>query len=144
MHEKVFKQYSNADISGSIVWIPILENDSFDAAVPSVQALSDDRIKHFYDSRKSIGKNIAASVGWPGKVAWDIYLFYGPTVMWAESPPKPEYWMHQLSDDWAKNNQYRTGDDLKNELSVSIQKLTMSLSIAAGEKRIPVAEGGTS
>ena len=126
MHENVFKQYPTADISGSIVWIPILENDSFDAAVPSVKALSDDRIQHYYDSHKTLGKTIAASVGWPGKVAWDIYLFYGPTVMWADSPPKPEYWMHQLSDDWAKNDHYRTGDDLKNELSASMAMLISS------------------
>ena len=134
MHENVFKQYPQADISGSIVWIPILENDSFAAAVPSVKALSDDRIKHYYDSQKTLGKTIAASVGWPGKVAWDIYLFYEPTVMWAESPPKPEYWMHQLSDDWAKNNQYRTGDDLRNELSASMEKLAMDLTIAVEKK----------
>jgi len=77
-------------------------------------------------------------------VAWDIYLFYAPTINWAETPPKPEYWMHQLSDDWAKNDQYRTGDDLKNELSVSIQKLTMSHSSAAGEEKIRATEGRTS
>ena len=134
MHENVFKQYPKADISGSIVWIPILEDDSFDAAIPSAKALSDDRIKHYYDSHKAIGKTIAASVGWPGKMAWDIYLFYGPTVWWAESPPKPEYWMHQLSDDWAKNNQYRTGDDLRNELSASMEKLAMDLTIAVEKK----------
>ena len=143
MHENVFKQYPTADISGSIVWIPILENDSLDATVPSVKALSDDRIKHYYDSHQALGKTIAASVGWPGKVAWDIYLFYGPTVMWAESPPKPESWMHQLSDDWAKNNQYRTGIDLKNELSASLEKLAMGLSIAVGEQNTPMPENTT-
>jgi hypothetical protein len=31
--------------------------------------------------------------------------------------------MHQLTDDWAKNNKYRTGADLKNELYISMQKL---------------------
>jgi hypothetical protein len=63
-------------------------------------------------------------VGWKGRVAWDIYLFYGSNVKWTEAPPKPEFWMHQLSDDWADKDKYRTGDDLKNELSVSLEKLT--------------------
>ena len=77
-------------------------------------------------------------------MAWDIYLFYPPTRIWTETPPKPEYWMHQLSDDWAINDQYRTGNDLKNELSASIQRLTMGYSGAADEVIMPVTEGRAS
>jgi hypothetical protein len=126
VHENVFKKYPNADISGSIVWIPILDKDTFDAAIPSVKALSDDRAHNFYDSKKAVGKTIADSVGWQGHIAWDIYLFYAPTVKWDEAPPKPEFWMHQLKNDWATKNKYRTGDELKNELSVSMEKLLSS------------------
>jgi len=123
VHENVFKKYPQADVSGSIVWIPILAKDTFDAAIPSVKALSDERIKHYYDRNQVTGKTIAAGVGWYGKIAWDIYLFYRPTVKWTEAPPSPQYWMHQLSDDWAKNDRYRTGDDLKKELFVSMAAL---------------------
>ena len=73
-------------------------------------------------------------------MAWDIYLFYGHTLKWAEAPPIPEFWMHQLSDDWAKNDQYRTGDDLKNELSASMEKLAMGLPATGGEEKNPLAE----
>jgi hypothetical protein len=31
--------------------------------------------------------------------------------------------MHQLIDDWATKGKYRTGEDLKNELSISMEKL---------------------
>jgi hypothetical protein len=31
--------------------------------------------------------------------------------------------MHQLTDGWASRDKYRTGDDLKNELFISMQKL---------------------
>jgi len=126
VHENVFNKFPHTDISGSIVWIPILEKDTFDAALPSVMVLKDDRVDHFYDSNKTVGKTIANSVGWEGYVAWDIYLFYGPTVKWAKAPPKPDFWMHQLSDDWAKNDKYRTGDDLKSELSASMEKLIIN------------------
>jgi hypothetical protein len=95
--------------------------------------LNDNRLKHFYDCNQTVGKTIAASVGWYGKVAWDIYLFYGPTVKWTEAPPKPDCWMHQLTDGWAKNERYRTGDDLKNELSASLERLAMGFPIATGE-----------
>jgi len=66
---------------------------------------------------------IANSVGWTGKVAWDIYLFYEPYSEWIDKPPSPSYWMHQLTDNWATKKKYRTGADLKNELLVSLEKL---------------------
>ncbi len=94
-----------------------------EAAIPSVKFLNDTRIQHFYDNNKTVGKTIADSVEWAGNVAWDIYLFYRPLAEWTETPPPPEYWMHQLTDDWATKDKYRTGMDLKNELFVSMEKL---------------------
>ncbi len=126
MHENVFVKFLREDISGSIVWIPILDDDTFDAAVTSVKLLNDDRIRHFYDGNKAVGKTIADSVGWEGNVAWDIYLFYAPGAEWTDAPPKSNYWMHQLSDAWAKNDHYKTGNDLKNELLISMEKLLNS------------------
>ena len=123
MHEIIFKRFPDADISASIVWIPILDNDSFEAAIPSVKFLSDKRIQHYYDQNQIVGKEIANTVGWTGHIAWDIYLFYAPDVDWTDLPPKPSYWMHQLTDDWAKNDNYRTGNDLKNGLLVAMNKL---------------------
>ncbi len=123
MHENVFNRFPDADISASIVWIPILDNDSLEAAIPFVNFLSDRRIQHFYDQDQIVGKKIANSVGWTGNIAWDIYLFYAPDVDLTDLPPKPNYWMHQLTDDWAKNDHYRTGNDLKNELLISMEKL---------------------
>ena len=35
VQEYIFKKYANADIIGSIVWIPILQKDSFKSAVNS-------------------------------------------------------------------------------------------------------------
>jgi hypothetical protein len=91
--------------------------------MPSVKFLNDVRIQHYYDNNKTVGKTIAKSVGWVGKIAWDIYIFYAPGVDWIDVPPKPKYWMHQLSDAWAKNEKYRTGKDLQNELFASMKNL---------------------
>jgi hypothetical protein len=123
VHENVFEKYPDADVSASIVWIPILEKDSFDAAIPSVKFLNDSRIQHYYDNYRMVGKTIADSVGWAGNIAWDIYLFYRSFVKWTKTPPQPIYWMHQLSDGWATKDKYRTGDDLKNELLISMEKM---------------------
>jgi hypothetical protein len=38
-------------------------------------------------------------------------------------PTSPSYWMHQLPDNWATKEKYRTGVDLKSELLISIEKL---------------------
>jgi hypothetical protein len=100
-----------------------LKEDTFEEALPSVKFLGDSRIQHFYDYKKMTGKAIADSIGWVGKVAWDIYLFYKPSVEWSVAPPKPLYWMHQLSDGWATKEKYRTGENLKNELLISMEKL---------------------
>jgi hypothetical protein len=72
-----------------------------------------------------VGRVIANNVGWSENVAWDIYLFYLPTDKWTDTPPDPKYWMHQLKDDWATKETYRTGDDLKEALSASMEKLML-------------------
>jgi hypothetical protein len=54
VHENVFNRFPDADISASIVWIPILENDSLEAAIPSVKFLSDKRIQHYYDQDQNL------------------------------------------------------------------------------------------
>jgi len=101
----------------------MLDGDTFEAALPSVKFLNDNRIQHYYDSHKKVGKIIADAVGWTGNVAWDIYLFYRPYVEWTDKPPLPAHWMHQLTDIWATKGKYRTGADLQSELLVSIDKL---------------------
>jgi hypothetical protein len=59
-----------------------------------------------------------------GKESLLGYLsFFEPFTEWTEKPPKHLFWMHQLTDDWATKDNYRTGDDLKNELFISMKKL---------------------
>lgn len=123
VRENVFEKFPDANISASIAWIPILAEDTFDSALQPIKLLSDNRIRHFYDSNRMVGRSIAESVGWAGNIAWDIYLFYEPFIKWGQEPTEPTYWMHQLSDDWATKNKYRTGDGLSNELFASMQKL---------------------
>ncbi|MBW2634001.1 MAG: hypothetical protein JRE14_07745 [Deltaproteobacteria bacterium] len=44
------------------------------------------------DVLEKSGKEIAISVGWNRKIAWDIYLFYPPIIEWTAIPPKPISW----------------------------------------------------
>jgi hypothetical protein len=101
----------------------MLDNDSIEAALPSVENLSDKRFRHFYDQNRIVGKEIAKSIGWGGHVAWDIYLFYAPYTTWNNVPPAPEHWMHQLKDSWAHKEHYFRGDDLVEALSNAMMVL---------------------
>lgn len=102
----------------------MLDNDTLEAALPSVKYLRDKRFRHFYDQDQIVGKEIAKSIGWDGHVAWDIYLFYAPEAGWNNLPPAPKNWMHQLKDSWAGREHFRTGGDLKDALSTAMKALT--------------------
>ena len=101
----------------------MLDNDSIEAAGPSVKYLDDHRFQHFYDQDQIAGKAIAKSVGWDGHVAWDIYLFYGPYAGWNDGPPAPKKWAHQLKDRWADKAHFRRGDNLVKALLKAMQAL---------------------
>ena len=101
----------------------MLPDDSEASAKKSASMFNDPRVSHFYDSDKHLGKAIAICLGWTGKVAWDIYLFYEAGVEWDKTPPQPSYWMHQLADSWADREHYHTGDDLVNELFMTMKRL---------------------
>jgi hypothetical protein len=102
----------------------MLPDDTEASAKNSASMFNDPRVHNFYDSDKHSGKAIANCLGWTGKVAWDIYMFYEAGVEWVKNPPKPACWMHQLTDSWADPEHYHTGADLVNELFMTMKKLS--------------------
>ena len=66
----------------------MLDDDSGITAEKSAGAFSDYQIRQFYDPDQHCGKAIANSIGWQGKIAWDIYLFYTPGGEWIKTPPQ--------------------------------------------------------
>jgi len=116
VQESIIHKFPNADIGISIVWINKLSGDSEQTAQKAAAWFTDHRVAHFYDPNKISGNAIANRLGWTGNVAWDIYLFYKSGVEWAQAPPRPIYWMHQLKDSWADKTHFRTGSGLVNEL----------------------------
>lgn len=57
----------------------------------------DPRVRHFYDPFPihRAGKAFATGHVHAGP-AWDIYFFYEKGVTWADAPPQPVEWWHQL------------------------------------------------
>ena len=111
----------------SVVWISILPNDTEAVARKSAGIFNDPRVHQFYDPDRQSGKAIANSLGWQGKVAWDTYLFYEAGLEWGKKPPQPACWMHQLKDRWADRDRYRSGEDLANEILMTMNRLIKRL-----------------
>ena len=101
----------------------MLSNDSDVAAKNSAKNISHKSIQHFYDPDRLSGRAIAESVGWKDRVAWDIYLFYVAGADWIEGPPVPAAWMHQLNENWADREHFRTGEYLAKELYSTVKAL---------------------
>ena len=101
----------------------MLRDDSIEKARESAKTLNYPNITHFYDPNKLSGKSIANCLGWRGKVAWDIYLFYDKNIKWIEIPPYPKIWIHQLEDNWANPDHYYTGTALVDELYRATKKM---------------------
>lgn len=101
----------------------MLPNDSLEAAISAAGPFTDSRVRHFFDPEKQVGKAVANSLKWEGRIAWDIYLYYAPGQKWTDQPPAPSYYAHQLTNTWADRDRYRVAADLTEELGVSMEKL---------------------
>ena len=91
----MLSKVSSADLAAFVVWDPELGAQTKN--VPEGMALIPDRrASHYWDADEVIGRAYEHILPTPGP-AWDVYLVFGRGVKWAgDSPPKPDYWMHQL------------------------------------------------
>ena len=62
----ILEKYEHADISVTIVWIRMLPSDTLEAASMAAGALTDSRVRHFFDPERQAGQAIASSLRWDG------------------------------------------------------------------------------
>jgi len=85
-----------------LLWLPVLENDSIEAAAQTRALLPvDGRTEHFWDDDLQVSRAYHQTLQLAERqrrhrVAWDIFLLYRFGVRWGEAPPAPDFWMHQL------------------------------------------------
>ena len=105
--QKVFNRFESNRLSGLIVWLPMLAGDDASAATTQAGTFSDGRLLlQGWDRNREIGKAFEKTLGLT-RTAWDVYLVYEPGVTWnGELPPRPSYWMHQLTEDSGADQQY--------------------------------------
>jgi hypothetical protein len=104
------------DIEIAVVWISMMDSDIEEAARNAASTLPDARIRFFFDPGQLSGKAMATRLGKSGEVAWDIYMFFQPGILWTDLPPAPDVYMHQLVDSWADQSHLFQDQDLENEL----------------------------
>jgi hypothetical protein len=119
----ILKAEPPPDIRVAIAWIHMLSLDNAVTARCMAAAFRDPRVQHFHDPRRRAGAAVAASLGAPGKMAWDVYLFYPAGPGWEGGPPQPATWAHQLTgSNWADPVHYYRGPDLVQQLRMAIAK----------------------
>jgi hypothetical protein len=126
VQEVIIQGYPHYPISLAFVWTNMLPPDNEAAAASSARLIQDSRAQHFYDPNALAGKAVAASLGSPDAIAWDIYLFYPSGLQWQQEPPTPVEWAHQLSDPWIDPKHYHWKDDLVRELKRVMARLSGS------------------
>ena len=96
-----------------LVWEALLPSDTLETVTPWMLEIDDPRVTHYWDPETLVGSAYAAPLDVEGPVAWDVYMFFGPTVRWnGEHPPLPlpGEWAHQLPRTAPEH--FHRGDDL--------------------------------
>ena len=92
----ILKKFPTPRLRALLVWEPMQETDTPDAAAEQANTVRDVRISQGWDASLDIGKLFGATLDLH-QIAWDVYLIYKPGVTWdAQQPPPPTFWMHQL------------------------------------------------
>jgi len=93
---RILKKFPTPRLRALLVWEPMRETDSPDAAAEQANTVRDKRISQGWDGSLDIGKLFGATLDLH-QIAWDVYLIYKPGVTWqGQQPPPPTFWMHQL------------------------------------------------
>jgi hypothetical protein len=112
VQQKVLESIDSKDLVVHVVWMPVLKNDSFEAAKKAPFLIPDARAFHYWDADQDLGRVYGRIVELPRgrELAWDIYFVFEPGVSWEDKPPAPTNWAHQLGID---ERHLEDGDNLQ-------------------------------
>jgi hypothetical protein len=78
-----------------VVWVPELAAQEKNVAPASV-LVPDARARQFWDPSEAVGTEYGRVLG-IGFPAWDVYMLFERATEWnGRTPPRPNFWMHQL------------------------------------------------
>jgi hypothetical protein len=87
VQEQILEAHPDAKLRVYAVWLPMLPTDErFGVA----DLMVDDRVTHFWDGERLMGRFYAGLAGWPeGQVVWDAAFAYAPDAGWRSKPDEP-------------------------------------------------------
>jgi hypothetical protein len=98
--QEIFEENKSEILHGAIIWTPMIDTDSLEAANLREPGFADSRVKQFWDPDRILGRLLSQALRLRISVAWDVYLIYLPDHPWdGELPPEPEFWMHQQDEE---------------------------------------------
>ncbi len=83
MQADILAKYPGAELRVYAVWLPMLGGDSRSAWDEGV--MPDERVLHFWDGDRAVGRWFAEYEGYGGTV-WDTYYLFGPEAAWGAAP----------------------------------------------------------
>jgi hypothetical protein len=95
----LFEEFPDKNLAGFIVWVPMLPEDSPARAAAEQSAITDPRLRCWYDADRDAANTWSALIGLP-VTTWDVYAVYDEAVTWLDGQPlpPPRIWMHQLDE----------------------------------------------
>ena len=102
MYESLFKKNNSPHLRAYVVWVPEFFAKEKDVPV-GVRTVPDVRATHYWDGHGVLTAGYSPVLGLPTYLsgalpAWDVFMIFAPQAKWTGSrPPKPDFWMHQLS-----------------------------------------------
>jgi|SRR5215207_3546522 len=98
IQSKVLEQIKNEDVRVYAVYLPILQGDEESTVPLATKRLPDNRVSFYWDGKGELAQSYTPVLQLrKGRPAWDVYLAFNRDAEWKnDSPPAPDYWMHQL------------------------------------------------
>jgi len=120
--QKLADRYSSDSLAVILVWAPMMASDSEDAARESARMFGP-AVVQFYDPERAVGHTFRREVfpdayekgyaslppdhwlresmsqmksRYDNSPEWDIYLFFGPGLVWKDAPPFPTRFVRHL------------------------------------------------
>jgi hypothetical protein len=63
----------------------------------AMQLMQGPGVRHYWDGERLVGAAVRRFVPGLTYPAWDVWMLYAPGATWADEPPEPDWWEHQLS-----------------------------------------------
>jgi hypothetical protein len=93
---RILHKFSSPELQAILVWEPMRNDDSPEAATVQASQVRDARIWQGWNGNKNVGDLFGKTLD-IHDIAWDVYLIYKPGIKWeGQEPPRPTFWMHQL------------------------------------------------